>query len=189
MKVEVKTNEYSYNNLCYPVFRLFQAPIFYVLISNMSFSYCIWPFESTIQLNIKRLTSSSTLDIQLHLDDGSVIECPHNVVVRIKPGNDGISLSWCINNPCVTPVSGLSNFWWYRWLLMTALISKLTAIKIWIKSSNLTSLKETHKGYILVKPCHALRNALWCHLAFGVSSSVSSCALYRIPNHQTFSLE
>ena len=31
------------------------------------------------------------------------------------------------------------------------------------KSSNLTSLKETHEGYILVNPCHALRNALWCH--------------------------
>ena len=28
-----------------------------------------------------------------HTADGSVIECPHNVVVRIKPGNDGISLS------------------------------------------------------------------------------------------------
>ena len=92
MKVEVKTNEYSFNNLFYPVFRLVQAPIFYVLISNMSFSYCIWPFESEIQWNIEMLTSS-TLDIQLHLDDGSVIECPHNVVVRITPGNDGISLS------------------------------------------------------------------------------------------------
>ena len=142
MKVEVKTNEYSFNNLFYPVFRLVQAPIFYVLISNMSFSYCIWPFESEIQLNIERLTSSSTLDIQLHLDDGSVIECPHNVVVRIKPGNDGISLSWCINNPCVTPVSGLSNFWWYCWLLMTALISKPPAIKTWIKSSNSTHSRK-----------------------------------------------
>ena len=151
MKVEVKTSLYSFNNLCCPVFRLFQGPIFYVLISNMLFLYCIGPFESKIQLNIERLTSSSTLDIQLHVDDGSVIECPHNVVVRIEPGNDGISLSWCINNPCLTPASGLSNFWWYRWLLMTALISQLT------------SLKETHKGYILVKPCHVLRNALWCH--------------------------
>ena len=92
MKVEVKTSEYSFNNLWCPVFRLFQAPIFYVLISNMSFYYCTWPFESKIQLNIERLTSSSTLDIQLHLDDGSVIECPHNVVVRIKPGNDGIMM-------------------------------------------------------------------------------------------------